>query len=121
MTAPKCGAGTKLLLIDACRQNVKATSSVRSRGLTPARTVPEGVSALFSCGPGELALETGFPYGEEERTIHGVFFWHVLEALQGKARNSDGTVNWDDLSSHVRRKVPAFVKARARPYKRFEN
>jgi TPR repeat protein len=109
LEAPGCGAGVKLVLVDACRDSLKATSSVRS--LTPTRvTVPAGVSALFSCGPRETALETGFDVGGGEQRIHGVFFWHVLEALGGNARNADGTVNWDDLSSHVRRKVPAFVR-----------
>jgi formylglycine-generating enzyme required for sulfatase activity len=101
------------VLIDACRDGVLATSSVRS--LTPTRvTVPDGVSALFSCGPGEKALETGFDVGEAERRIHGVFFFHVIEGLAGKARNPDGTINWDDLSSHVRRRVPAFVEKAGR-------
>jgi hypothetical protein len=107
----KCGAGAKLVLIDACRNTVLADSSTRG-GLDPTNvTVPDGVLALFSCGPGEKSLETGFDVGGGERRIHGVFFWHVIDGLKGKAANQRrGTVNFADLTSYVQDEVPAFVE-----------
>ncbi len=111
-TGPKkCGAGAKLVLIDACRDGVTAESSTRTSALSPTHVkVPLGVSALFSCGPGQAALELPFDVGEEDYRRHGVFFYHVIEGLKGEAANRDGTVNMEDLSSYVRRKVPAYLK-----------
>jgi formylglycine-generating enzyme required for sulfatase activity len=37
---------------------------------------------------------------------HGVFFFHVIEALKGKAKNKRGAVTWDNLTSYVRGEVP---------------
>jgi formylglycine-generating enzyme required for sulfatase activity len=109
LEAPKCGAGVKLVLVDACRDSLKATSSLRS--LTPTRvTVPAGVNALFSCGPGQSALETGFDVGGEERRVHGVFFWHVIQGLKGEARNKRDVVNWAGLAGYLQSEVPAFVR-----------
>ncbi len=116
----KCGAGAKLVLIDACRDRQVAKSSTRrTRGLSPTHvTVPVGVNALFSCGPEEEALEMPFvPEGAERARFHGVFFWHVIEGLAGKARNDDGTVDWANLTSYVQRKVPAFVEQKAKELK----
>jgi len=91
------GAGVKLLLVDACRDDPQGG---RGRGVDAdhAPRPPRGVAALFSCSAGERAFETG-KYG------HGVFFYHLLEGLRGKARNTDDEVTWDTLSGYVRTKV----------------
>ena len=71
--------------------------------------VPDGVGAMFSCRSGQRAYEMAFERGKE-RIVHGVFFYHVLEGLKGKAKNLDGTVNWYDLTSYLQRRVPDYVK-----------
>jgi formylglycine-generating enzyme required for sulfatase activity len=112
----KCGAGAKLMLIDACRDGVTAKSSTRAGALSPTHvTVPYGVNALFSCGPEEAALEMPFfPEDADDYRFHGVFFWHVIEGLKGAAANRRGSVNWSDLTSYVQDEVPAFVRRKAK-------
>jgi TPR repeat protein len=95
----ECGAGAKLLLVDACRNDVKARNVNVSKV-----TIPDGVAALFSCKAGERAWET-----DRLGKGHGVFFYYVLEALRGRARNEDNEVTWDDLRNYVRRQVPRRV------------
>jgi formylglycine-generating enzyme required for sulfatase activity len=97
------------VLIDACRNSVEAESSERS-ALSPTHVkVPDGVSALFSCGPGQVSLELSFDVGGEDTRKHGVFFYHVIEGLKGKALNR-GKVNWSDLTSYVQDEVPGYLK-----------
>jgi uncharacterized caspase-like protein len=91
-----CGAGSKLVLVDACRNEVRARNVDVDKV-----TVPRGVGALFSCGPGQRAFETD----KLGKKGHGVFFHFVLEGLRGKAKNNEGEVTWDGLSSYVRRQV----------------
>jgi formylglycine-generating enzyme required for sulfatase activity len=106
----KCGAGAKLVLIDACRNGVTAESSTRSAALSPTHVkVPDGVSALFSCGPGQMSLELSFDVGGEDTRKHGVFFYHVIEGLKGKAVNR-GKINWSDLTSYVQDEVPGYLQ-----------
>jgi formylglycine-generating enzyme required for sulfatase activity/uncharacterized caspase-like protein len=108
LEAPRCGAGAKLVLIDACRDSLTAKASTRS--LTPTRvTVPSGVSVIFSCGPGEAAFEAGFDIGAEQPRVHGVFFYHVIRGLEGEAARR-GKVTWADLTSYVQGEVPAYVR-----------
>jgi hypothetical protein len=95
------GAGVKLLLVDACRNDPAA-----GRSLDP-DTVPRpprGLSALFSCATGQRSFET-----DKLGKGHGVFFHFVLEGLRGKARNEDNEVTWEDLTAFVKRKVSRSV------------
>jgi formylglycine-generating enzyme required for sulfatase activity len=93
----RCGAGVKLVLMDACRNEMKAGAS--ARGLdTDGIRIPSGVGALFSCSAGQKAFET-------ERLAHGVFFHYVIEGLRGAARNSRGEVTWARLTEYVTEKV----------------
>lgn len=90
-----CGAGSKLVLMDACRNEMK----VRSRSLKVSRElVPEGVDALFSCKTGEVAYES-------EKLGHGIFFHYVLQGLKGEAANRRGEVTWSRLAEYVTDKV----------------
>jgi hypothetical protein len=66
-----------------------------------------GCAALFSCSAGQRAFET-----EKLGKGHGVFFYHALEALRGKAKNAKGEVTWGALAEHVSSEVPRAV---ARP------
>jgi hypothetical protein len=96
------GAGVKLLLVDACRNDPTLGRNLDSDALPPA---PRGVAALFSCSTGQRAFETDKlgPKG------HGIFFHFVLEGLKGRARNEENEVTWDGLAAFVKRQVPATV------------
>jgi formylglycine-generating enzyme required for sulfatase activity len=104
-------AGMKVLLVDACRN--ERPPGQRRQGVTPdyMPKTPKGVAALFSCDAGEVAFE-------HEKLKHGVFFYHVLEGLRGKAKDADGEVTFAGLASYVSRRVardvPALVGGAAR-------
>jgi hypothetical protein len=88
-----CGAAVKLMLVDACRVEVKIRerSSIDGRNTPPP---PVGVSVLFGCKAGQAALE-------DNELRHGLFFYHVLDGLRGKAKNADGEVAWLRLAAHT--------------------
>jgi len=91
------GAGVKLLLIDACRDD---PGQGRGRGIDSdnAPPLPGGVAALYSCKGGQRAFE-------HDKYRHGVFFHHVLQGLRGQARNARAEVTWDQLQAYVREQV----------------
>jgi formylglycine-generating enzyme required for sulfatase activity len=102
------GAGSKLLLVDACRNDPdpgRGRSGVEGNlySLPPRAS---NFMAMFSCCAGQKAYETDKAGGG-----HGVFFHHVIEGLQGKAAIGDEKdVTWDLLALHVKRRVPVSVK-----------
>ncbi len=94
----RCGAGARLVLMDACRNEVTARGS---RNVDVERvSIPRGLAVLFSCSRGQRAFET-----DKLGRGHGVFFYHVIEALQGKGQDEDGEVDWAGLSRYVTRRV----------------
>src|SRR6202040_3294403 len=96
-----CGAGVKLLLVDACRSDPIIGRNVDIETLP---RLPRGTAALFSCSSGERAFET-----PKLGKGHGVFFYPVLEGLKGEAKNRDGEVSWSRLSEYVTRNVSRVV------------
>jgi formylglycine-generating enzyme required for sulfatase activity len=89
--------GIKLVLMDACRNELKAKG--RTRRLSEDRVeVPDGVQALLSCGRRQVAYEL-------DALKHGLFFHHVIEGLKGKARNDEGDVTWASLTGYATREV----------------
>lgn len=92
------GAGAKLLLVDACRNEPTSGRNLKTDALP---RPPSGTAALFSCKSGERAFETR----KLGKAGHGVFFHYVLEGLKGQARNVDGEVTWSGLSEYVSRRV----------------
>jgi formylglycine-generating enzyme required for sulfatase activity len=91
-----CGAGAKLLLIDACRDRPKGRKSLNLGALPQ---VPKGMGVLFSCKADERSFE--LPALE-----HGVFFHFVLKGLRGEAKlEDDGELTWNNLASYVTRQV----------------
>jgi hypothetical protein len=94
-----CGAAVKLLLVDACRND---PSLGRNVDVDTLPRLPRGTAALFSCKGGERAFES-------PKLVHGVFFYHVIDGLKGKAKNSDGEVTWSSLSEHVTKNVSRTV------------
>lgn len=107
----KCGAGFKLMIVDACRNdpqsdNSKARSEIDLESVTrpQVKRPPGGVAALFSCSEGEKSFESG-------QFRQGVFFHYVLKGLEGAADyNKDRKVSLDELSLYARTEVPEHVK-----------
>jgi formylglycine-generating enzyme len=96
------GAGKKLFFIDACRND---STSGRGRGVAATiQAVPEQTWVLLSCARKERAFETKKLGGG-----HGVFFYHVLEGLRGKAADERGIVKWSRLAEYVSERVPEVV------------
>jgi formylglycine-generating enzyme required for sulfatase activity len=87
-------AGTKVILVDACRDDPTQNRGRSGINGDQAPRPPRGVAVLFSCAAGEMAFEHEV-YG------HGVFFHHVLEGLRGKAKNPQGRVTFASLADHV--------------------
>jgi tetratricopeptide (TPR) repeat protein len=108
-----CGAGVKLLLVDACRNEV-GNRGVRNLEADSVPRPPRGIAALFSCASGQRAFETD-KLGAKG---HGVFFHFVLEGLRGKAKDEEGEVDWASLSRYVcrevSRRVPELIGGGAR-------
>ena len=85
----KCAAARKLLLFDACRDEVvpkdfqaKAASAIELDpvGITR-REFPQGALTIFSCSPTQRSFESA-------KLNHGVFTYHLLEYLDGKSRRA---------------------------------
>jgi len=106
-------ATVKLLMVDACRNELLAQPEARPGGIAlPSPPLPPAsVAALFSCSEKEVSWEDKDLDGG-----HGVFFHYVIEGLKGKAdeesRNPDRRVELDELYSYVKNNVPAFVARR---------
>ena len=91
------GAGVRLMLVDACRDEPRLGRNAATDDLPkPAR----GTAVLFSCKSGERAFETA-KLGKG----HGVFFYHVIEGLKSEAKNKKGEVTWNALADYVVEKV----------------
>jgi formylglycine-generating enzyme required for sulfatase activity len=102
------GAGAKLLLVDACRNDPSAKGAKGLDGDKLPQIRP-GMTALFSCSPGEQSFE-------DKQWKHGAFFFTVLEGLRPKDgklpadSDGDGVVDFLELSRYVIKHVPERVK-----------
>ena len=94
----ECG-GTKLVLVDACRDDPAVGRGVGGRAPSSSRTR----SPRCSVAP----LASG--RFESDKYAHGVFFYHILQGLQGAASDSDGEVTWLSLTDYVTKRVPKDV------------
>jgi formylglycine-generating enzyme required for sulfatase activity len=95
----RCGAGTKLVLMDACRNQLTVKAGRRSLS-GDGTSIPVGVAALYSCGRGQFAYET-----DKLGKGHGVFFYQAIEGLKGKAKDDEGVVTWASLTGYVTRQT----------------
>ncbi|HHM12237.1 MAG TPA: hypothetical protein ENJ16_01690, partial [Planctomycetaceae bacterium] len=100
------GAQSKVLLVDACRNDPKTG---RGRGFGTGFNVgdlPENLALMLSCSKGERAWES-------PQWKHGAFFYHVLEGIGAGRARLDGRVTADSLTAYVadavRRDVPQFI------------
>jgi len=109
------GAGTNLLLVDACRSDPDPSRG-RSGGIDGNRIrLPKdpnrdpnssgGTVVFFACSRGQQAYESEKADGglKDSKGGHGVFFHFVLKGLRGEARNERSQkVTWDRLVSYVK-------------------
>jgi formylglycine-generating enzyme required for sulfatase activity/uncharacterized caspase-like protein len=110
-----CDATTKLLLVDACRNELKAAPpEARAPGIAmpPPPPPPPSVAALYSCSEKEVSWQDASLGGG-----HGVFSHFVIEGLKdakADAENGDrdGAVTLDELTGYVRQNVFRFVRTR---------
>ena len=112
-----CGAGSKVLLVDACRNDpLSENARAAGRSVVDLASISRplkkrtlgGVAALFSCSGGEKAFEdTGLK--------HGVFFHFVIQGLKGEADfDGDGSVDLDELAAFTKKRVYRFVEGEYR-------
>ncbi len=115
-----CRAERKLLLVDACRNEVLSNLGrsgeieLEPVGRTP-KTIPKGTLAVFSCSSQEKSYE-------HPNLKHGIFCYHVLKYLKGEAdlqfyRNRELQI--EDLVYYARRETRdyalKFLSADQRP------
>lgn len=102
-------AGFKLLIVDACRNEVADSS--RSRAVVDLESVtrpgekmpPAGAAAIFSCSPGQKAYE-------DENLHHGLFFHSLIEGLRGGADfDKNRSVSLPELELFVKQQTPALA------------
>jgi formylglycine-generating enzyme required for sulfatase activity len=105
----KSKASLKLLLVDACRNDLlpegqRAISLGRSVGefSGATETPPEGILLLSSCGAGQISME-------DEQFGHGVFMHYVLDGLAGQAANRDGQVTLAGLYDYASLNTKKYV------------
>src|SRR5262249_43155090 len=101
-TLGRSNAGVQLVLMDACRNELKVKGTMRSLS-EDSLVLPARVLALLSCGKKQRAFEV-------DTLKHGLFFHHGREGLRGKAKTSRGEVTWASLTDHVAHEVPAEAK-----------
>ncbi|MCE9530708.1 MAG: caspase family protein [Planctomycetes bacterium] len=97
-TLSDSGIGTKLLLIDACRNDPVASRSLDTTNVRP----PKETAVLFSCSKDQRAFESA-------QFKHGIFFHYVIEGLKGDARNARNEVTWGGLLDYVQDQVTTSV------------
>jgi formylglycine-generating enzyme required for sulfatase activity len=107
----RCKATTKLLLVDACRNDpfIDKTRAPRlevdvesvTRPALPAP--PGGVVAFFSCSEREKAYD-------HKKLAHGVFMNFVIEGFRGGAADDSGQVSLLGLGNYVTGKVSSYVR-----------
>ena len=106
----RCKASSKLLLVDACRNDPLADEArgvdkldLESVTRPQEKVRPGGAAVFFSCSAGEKAFE-------DQDLKHGVFFHFVIEGLRGDADlDQDGTVVLPELELYTKKQVQHFV------------
>jgi len=115
MTASK--AGHRLFFVDACQERVSAkgnnpAGSGASPLLIEALLKPTGQAKLVSCSPSQFSFENAALGG----VGHGVFTWHLLEALRGNAQaDAQNFIRLGAVSRYVSDGVQKWAKDNNRP------
>jgi TPR repeat protein len=106
-----CAARTKVLFVDACRNDPLSNRARSAReveleptGRRVAPVPPSGIAALFSCSATEQSYE-------DPELKQGVFFHYVIDGLSGKGDlDNDGDVSLAELEQHVTKSVQRYVR-----------
>ena len=115
MTASK--AGHRLFFVDACQERVSAkgnnpVGNGASKLLIDALLKPTGQAKLVSCSPNQFSFENGSLGG----VGHGVFTWHLLEALRGSAQpDAQNFIRLGAVSRYVSDGVQKWAQDNNRP------
>jgi hypothetical protein len=128
--AKKKGLASRLVIVDACRNNPREQPPVVPGGTFRARandileqlgnsgssmfeleSTPRGVFAIASCSDGEFSWE--------DRDLgHGVFMNYMIQGIRGEAvRNRDGSLDANDLLSYARQETLARLAERKLKFK----
>jgi hypothetical protein len=107
----ECPAGTKVLLVDACRNDPqsKLAKAARAVELEPAgisqQSAPaRGMAAFFSCTEGQQSYE-------DPELEHGVFLHYVIEGLRGEADlDEDDEITLAELEQYTGKAVQGHVR-----------
>lgn len=109
----ECTAATKLLVVDACRNDPTQPevfrSALASSTLPKLPPPPGGTAAFFSCRAEQRAVE-------DPELNQGVFTYFIVQGLQGRAdqpregqTSGDGIVTLAELSAYVANNTYAHV------------
>ena len=110
-----------VLIVDACHSGaigaagargdeVNRFNSIFAQRIAAAR--PSGVSMILAAHEGEIAHE-----GDQWGGGHGVFTYHLLEALNGRGdRDNDGIVDLGEAYDYVRVRVAEDTDNQQNPY-----
>jgi len=97
----------KLLILDSCHSGAvkgrEESGKMSSSMLEVINDVPEGFAIISACGLNQRSFEN-------EKLKHGVFTFHLLEGVKGKAdANGDGEVSVNELYDYVTPRVKDWV------------
>ena len=101
--------GHKLLLVDACRDEPKASGSKGIQG-SDKISLPSKTAVFFSCSAKEQSFETDKLGGGM-----GTFAYCLLDGLRGSAMNTDGLLTWTSLVAHVENRMESQEVRRLAP------
>lgn len=98
-----------VVFLDACHSTGVATPGARDLAVTVAPHYDR-----LAEGEGRVVIAASKPEQrswEDAKLQHGIFTFHLLEALRGKAdANNDGYVSIQEVASYLQREVPRTVK-----------
>lgn len=107
----KCKAQTKVLLVDACRNDPQSRLSkaggeieLEPAGVQRQPDPPGGVAAFFSCSRGQKSYE-------HPELGHGIFANYVIEAFSGKGDlDKDGEISLAELEQYSVKQTQRYVR-----------
>ncbi|GHT19420.1 hypothetical protein FACS1894189_8210 [Planctomycetales bacterium] len=105
----ECKAKTKILIIDACRDEQNTGRSLENKSgnfMKPFTQLPMGIFALISCSTGEQSQE-------DKDFQHGVFTYFLLAGLKGEADDGvskNGVVEFIELCNFIKQRTSQHVK-----------
>ncbi len=104
----KRGAGSNLVLVDACRKfakPVEGKKSGASMDRAKVQSLRDGIGVMFACSDRQEAVESA-----KAGDGHGLFFYSVLEAIKTTKPNEQGQITWEQLVPQIRTKVSSLTE-----------